>query len=364
MEKSLKTYEKTIQKKHRFGWTPKFEEEFRTNVSVKAFIPITEKTIEKLGWDLVYNDEKNVEVKRKESGFGLEKWTEGISIAFNHGKISVKSESLNGEFWDNGRNSKRVKLFIHAFKETETSFDKKSLEELEIEEDKKNNWDDYIIPENLPKPLKSKTPNFTIAIVGGIILSVLLGFILAELSVHGIYIFFLFEFGVGIAIAFSMKYIIAFSNFTQFEKLKYLLIGVIILTYVLNQYLQYEIILRENNYDRIGFLEFIKLRLKYGLTIKNLNTGWIGFIISWILQFVITYYVAMLKLFSIITSYQLRRVPIEVIDFAFYHLIKNKKEDDVRKELSLKGWNDEQNQNEIFEAIDAIYNVQEINRIN
>jgi hypothetical protein len=35
MEESFKTYEKTI--KHSFGWTPKFEDEFRTNLN-GAFI--------------------------------------------------------------------------------------------------------------------------------------------------------------------------------------------------------------------------------------------------------------------------------------------------------------------------------------
>jgi hypothetical protein len=363
MEESFKTYEKTIQKKHSFGWTPKFEEEFRTNLSEKTFVPVAEKAIEKLGWDIVYKDEKNIEAKRKETGFGFEKWTEIISISFNHGKILVKSESLGGEFWDNGRNSKRVKLFIHSFKETETSFDKHSLELLEVEVDKKNNWDDYIIPENLPKPLTSKKPNFVIPITGGILISLLLSLTLAKLSVNGIYIIFLFEFLVGVAIAFSLKFLIKFSNFSEFKKLQYLLIGMIILIYVLNQYFQYEIILRENNYDRIGFIEFIKLRLKQGLTLKGLNTGWIGLIISWIIQYVLTYYVAITKLFTILTSYQLERVPVEVVDFAYYHFLKDKTEDEVRKELSLKGWSDEQNQNEIFEAIDAIHSATEINRI-
>ncbi|WP_100610683.1 DUF1499 domain-containing protein [Confluentibacter lentus] len=363
MEESFKTYEKTIEKKHSFGWTPKFEEEFRTNLSEKTFVPIVEKTIEKLGWDLVFKDKKNIEAKRKENNFGFDKWTESITISYNHGKINVKSESLGNEIWDNGRNSKRVKLFIHVFKETENSFDKVSLEKLEIEVDKKNNWDDYIIPENLPKPILNKTPNFAIPIVGGLIISILLSSVIAILSVNGIYIIGLFEFLVALAIGFLMKYLIKISNFTEFKKLQYLLIGMIILIYVLNQYLQYEIILRENNYDRIGFFEFLKLRLEAGLTIKKLNTGWIGLVVSWGLQFVITYYVAILRLITGITSYQLERVPIEVVDFAFYNFVKNKTEDDVRKELSLKGWTDKQNQDEVFEAIGAIHGATEINRM-
>jgi hypothetical protein len=363
MEESLKTYEKTIEKKHSFGWTPKFEEEFRTNLSEKTFILVAEKAIEKLNWDIVYKDENNIEAKRKETNFGLDKWTESITISYKHGKTIVKSESLGNEMWDNGRNSKRVKLFIHAFKETEKSFDKESLEKLEIEAERKNNWDDYVIPEVLPKPNEIKKANFVIPLIGGFIVSIILAIILAKLSVSGIYIIGLFEFLVAIAIGFSLKYLIKFSNFTDFLKLKYLLIGMIILIYVLNQYFQYEIILRENNYDRIGFFEFIKLRFEQGLTIKKLNTGWIGLIISWCLQIVITYFVGVLKLITGITSYQLERVPVEVVDFAFYNFVKDKTEDEVRKELSSKGWSEKQNQDEVFEAIEAIHGANEMNRM-
>lgn len=363
MDQSLKAYEKNIEKRHSFGWTPKFEEEFRTNLNEKLFIPIAEKTFEKLNWDLVFKDDKNIEGKRKESSFGIEKWTESITISYRHGKIIVKSESLENGIWDNGRNSKRVKLFIHAFKETEKSFDKESLEKLEIEVERKNNWDDYVIPEILPKPNETKKPNFVIPLIGGIVVSIILALILAKVSVSGIYIIGLFEFLVAITIGFSLKYLIKFSNFTEFLKLKYLLIGMIILIYVLNQYFQYEIILRENNYDRIGFFEFIKLRFEQGLIIKNLNTGWIGLVISWVLQIIITYYVGLFRLVTSITSYQLERIHMEVVDFAFYHFVKEKTEEQVRIELKSKGWSEKQNQDEVFEAIEAIYGVYELNRM-
>lgn len=362
MEESLKIHEKTIVTKHSFGWTPKFEEEFRTTLNEKVFLPIAEKTIEKLNWDIVYQNGKTIEAKRKENSFGIEKWTEAISITYHHGKVLVKSNSLGNEMWDNGRNSKRVKLFIHAFKQTEKSFDKEALTKLEIEIDRKNNWDDYVIPENLPQPKEAKIPNFRIPLIGGILSSVLLAFIIAEISVNIIYVIGLFEVLAGLALALSLKYLMQVSNFTEFQKLKYLLIGMIILTYTLNQYFQYEIILREYNYERIGFLSFLKLSLEEGLTIKKINTGWIGLLISWILQLVITYYVALLRLISNIALYQLDRVPKEVWDFAFYHLVKDKTENEVRVELSKKGWSEKRNQDEVFEAIGAIHDVKELSR--
>jgi hypothetical protein len=103
--------------------------------------------------------------------------------------------------------------------------------------------------------------------------------------------------------------------------------------------------------------------LEQGLTIKDLNTGWIGFFFFWVLQIVITYYIGLLSLISGVISYQIERVPIEVVDFAFYHFVKEKTEKQVREELKNKGWTEKQNQVEVFDAIEAIYGAKEINRI-
>ena len=363
MEENIKNYEKAIKKKHSVNFTPKYKEEFRTSVNNTLFIAIAEKTIEKLEWDLVYKDENSIEAKRKEKSLGIERWTEGITASYEYGNVIVKSESLGNEMWDAGRNSKRVKLFIYAFEETLKTFDRGSLKELEKEVEKKNNWDDYIIPETLPKPTDAKTPNIAIPIIGGLILSLILGFILAYISVKGMYIVFLFEFLVATAIAFVMKHLIKLSNYTNFNKLQYLLVVMIVLIYLLNQYFQYEIILNENNFDRIGFWEFLKLRFAEGLTIKKLNTGWIGLLISWIIQLGLTGLFVYQKVIGILTKYTIERVPTEVVDFAFYHFLKEKSEEEVRKELAKKGWSDIKSQDEVFEAIGGLQNAIELNKI-
>ena len=363
MEEKFKIYEKSIVKKHSVSWSPKYTEEFRTSLSKTVFIPIVEKTILKLGWDIVFKNENSIEAKRKDKALGFEQWTEAITITFDHGKVNVKSESLGNEMWDNGRNSKRVKLFIHAFNETESEFDREALNELEQETEKKNNWDDYIIPDYLPQPVEPKKKIFSILMAGGLILSVILGFIIAAISIHGIYFIGVFEVLVGILISIALKYLIKISNFTAIKKIEYLLMGMVFLIYFTNQYFQYEIILSENNLERIGFLEFIKIRFSEGLTIKTLNTGWIGLVISWIIQLVLTYYVAFLRVISIITAYQLEKIPVEVVDFCTYHFIKGKSEDEVRNELSKKGWTANENQEEVFEAIGAVYGSMELSRL-
>lgn len=363
MDDIFKNYEKTIKKKHSFSFTPKFKEEFRTSVNHTVFVAIAEKTIEKLGWDLVFKDENSIEAKRKERNLGFESWTEAISAAYKYGNVVVKSESLGNQIWDVGRNSKRVKLFIYAFEETLKAYDRQSLNELEKEVEKKNNWDDYVIPESLPQPIKLKEPNILIPIIGGLIISLILGFTIAFLSVRGIYIIFLFEFLVATAIALLMKQLIKLSNFTDFIKLQYLFAGMILLIYISNQYFQYEIILNENNYERIGFLEFIKLRFSNGFTINNINTGWIGLVISWILKLGLTGLFVYLKIISILTKFTIERVPIEVVDFAYYHFVKEKTEEEVRNELAKKGWTNKINQDEVFEAIGGFQTATEIHRI-
>lgn len=48
MTDDLEKYASSIKKKHSFSWTPKFEEEFRTQISQIVFVPIAVKAIEKL----------------------------------------------------------------------------------------------------------------------------------------------------------------------------------------------------------------------------------------------------------------------------------------------------------------------------
>ena len=81
------TYEKNIKKSHRFGWTPKYTSEFKTRLSLHEFLIVAERTFNELEWVLVYQDDQTIEAKRKESSLGIERWTEGISATFEHGKI-------------------------------------------------------------------------------------------------------------------------------------------------------------------------------------------------------------------------------------------------------------------------------------
>lgn len=359
MTEELANYEKSIKKKGKFGWTPKYEEKIRTQLEKRLFIEIAIKSFEKIGWDIVSRDEESVVAKRKGS---WDRWTERITATYQFGNINIESESLGNEMWDMGRNSKRVKLFIHVYEQTEKEIEGEALEELKKSVQKQDNWDDYEVPESLPKPKNRISPQPMIPIIGGLIISLITGYIIAFLTFKATYFIGAFELGASLLIAFGLKYLVRFGNYTNFEVLQYLLGVVVFITYLSNQYFLYELILANNEVDRIGFLEFMRWRLENGLKIKSLDTGWIGLVISWIFQLGFTYLIAYLRLISSLTVFVIERVPSEVADFTMFHFVKGKSESEVRHELSKMGWSTIQQQDEAFEAIGGYQSANELGR--
>ena len=358
MTEDLKKFERSIKRKHSFAWNPKFEEEFHTNLSKTLVIAIAIKTFEKLEWYIVYQDEESVEAKRKDRWNQL---TEKIIVSYNYGKVNVKSVSLDG-VWDAGRNSLKVKLFIHAFVEIEKEFDKEALANLEKETERANNMDDYVIPTELPQPKKRKNPNVWIPITGATLIALLLGYAFALLSTEGMYLLFLFESLVGLALAYSLKHLVKLSNYADFSKLRLILIGSIIVVYVSNQYFQYKILTERYADFSIGFFDFIKIRLEQGFILDSTNMGWIGFVVVWIIQLVFTYWLSMFFFAQNLLKFLIKRIPPEVVNFAYYHCVKGKTEEQIRTELSNMGWREKFDQDEVFESIDALQGATEFNR--
>lgn len=362
MTAELKSIEKQIKKTHKFAFTPKYQSDFQTQLSEKAFFAIANQAFEKLEWDIIYVDEHSIEAKRKVKSLGMSQYTESIIASLHNGIVTVKSESLGNEFWDNGRNSKRVHLFIHVFQDIEKNYNQEDLKELERQQEAKENWDDYQVPTELPKPIVVRKPSIIYPIVFAIIASIILAFVIAKISITGKYIIFLFEYLIGLGLAFSLKIGIKLGNFTDLNKLRNILIVSIVLFFISNQIFQYNLILAENNFEKIGFFEYLQLRLQHGLTIKSLNVGAIGLMISWLIQLGLTYVFGYLNFIRFFISYVVKRIPTEVIDFTYYHFVKGKDEVQVRTELSSLGWTNEQNQNEVFEAIEGIQGNNIMNR--
>ncbi len=131
---------------------------------------------------------------------------------------------------------------------------------------------------------------------------------------------------------------------------------------ILTQYFQFLIIINEHNAYDLSFIQFIQLRLEAGFTFRELNMGWIGWLVIICLQLIVIYYACWIRLLSYITNFQLNRVPEEVVNFAMYHFVKGKSEIEVKNELAIKGWSERQSQEYVMEAIGAIQGQQELRR--
>ena len=358
MTKDLKKYEQSIKRKHSFAWNPKFEEEFHTSLSKTLVLAIAIKTFEKLEWDIVYQDEETVEAKRKDRGI---KWTEKITVSYNYGKVKVSSVFLEG-VWDFGRNSLRVKLFIHAFAEIERGFDKAALAELEKETERKNNLDDYEIPTELPLPRKSRKPNIWIPIAGATLTALFFGYVLAYLAVEGFNIMILSAIIIGITLAFILKYLVRISNYVDFSKLKLIIIGSIIIIYASNQCLQYQIMVERYPGYPIGFFEFMKIKMETGFYLKSVDIGWILLLVIGAIQLIGSYSFCMLLFPAKLLKFQLERIPPEVVNFTYYHFVKGKNEEQIRAELSKMGWTEKLDQDEVFISLGALEATIDFNR--
>lgn len=359
MTPEIQKLEDSIKKVHRVAFTPKFKDSFQTKLSKSAFIAIALKAIEKIGWEVVYYDDSNIEAKRKND---WDSWTESIAMQYDFGKVNIQSTSLGNEMWDFGRNSKRVKLFQLVLHKLESELSEEEIKEFESEQKKVDEWEDYMIPESLPAPLPRMKPNLYIPLISTILVSTLLGYILALSISNGFYIIGLFDVGVGFIIGFVLSQTLKLGNYTDFRKLRPILIASVIISFISCQIFIYQLYVGKNPLVDIDFATFMKLRFEAGLTIKNLNTGWIGLVISWGLLLFFGYYIGLLKLVSGTIKHQLSRIPPEVLDFAVYLFIQEKSEDQVKMELSKLGWSNSEDQGYVMEAVGAIGDAQEMRR--
>ncbi|WP_289056132.1 hypothetical protein [Carboxylicivirga marina] len=343
--------------KHSFGFSPKYIEEVTPKISTRAYIEIAKKAYEKLDWELIYENDSELNGLRC-NDFGSVK--EKISISVTDAKkIKIQSKSENG-IWDMGNNHKRVKTFIETFDSILDSITEEEIKQIEEKAIAKDNWDDYVIPEKLTPPLKYKEPFIPSLIIGYLLLALGLGYIISLLSLNGLYVLFLFEVLVGLILAYSLKIFLPLSGYTDFKNIKMIILGSIILLFLSNQFFQFLHFQKE--YTELTFGTFISERLKQGFLLKGINIGTVGQIAIWVFQIGFSYLIAYINVLKIIIGYTIDRVPDDVINFAIYNMAKNKTESEIKIELSKKGWKNEIEHEVVFEAIGCIYGGQQINR--
>jgi hypothetical protein len=359
MDQLYKDFEKTIKTKHSFAFTPKFKATINTTLKKELVTEVASLAFKKLEWDVIHHDRDSIEARRKK----WKTWTEKIIVRpLPDNKVEIESTALGNEMWDMGRNSRRVRLFEFAFGLEEKNFDVTQQQHLEDKVKREENMDDYVIPETLTPPIERKEPNFMIPAGAGIFVSIVCAFAIAYVSVNVIYVIGFFEAAVAIAFGFALKQGIRWGNFTDVEKLMYVVYAMIAIFFCFNQVFQYEIIKDKAGITDLGFWEFMKYKFENGLTIKKLNTGWVGLIISWVFQILIIYFITGLRLTTAAIDYVIKRIPVDVVEFAGYHLVRGRSEQEVRQELSSKGWTSEQSQNEVFEALGGHHGLREFVR--
>ncbi|AGC75373.1 hypothetical protein LX97_00074 [Nonlabens dokdonensis] len=361
MKIEFENLQRNIKRKYSFKFRPEFSESFKTEIKDSEIIPLILEVFEQLEWPVVYRDDQSVEAKRKGD---WNKLTEKITVTKNaFGKIEVYSKSIEGNFIDFGKNSKRTGLFIAVFKKLAIEYQSSGqLTELQTEFEKENNWDDYEIPLELPKPKATAPPNMTLISISAFVIAILFGVLMAYLTVQFTHVIIIYEVGAGIGMGYIFGQVLKKANCTDFEFIQKVIIGMVAVLFLTNQYIQFQLILADYNYLELDFLKFMKARWESGLTIENLETGWIGLVLSWAIQLFFIYHIAMFKISLLIAKYIIDKIPGQVIEYTMYLFEMEKSESEVRAALALKGWKKKTDQDDVFEALAEINGFHEMRR--
>lgn len=362
MNKELEDLQHTIKRKYSFRINPQYAESFRTNIKNGQIIPLIQEVFRVLDWPIVYTDHNTVEAKRKNQ---WKKSTAKLTVTKKtSGRIEVHSKSLEGHLTDLGKNSKRTGLFIALFKKLEKDYSTNGkLIELEDEFNKKNNWEYYDIPKTLPQPHNSSDPNLKTAIISSFFIAIAIGLILGLLTHIFRHVIGIYELGIGLFIGYLLGKTLTKTNIIDYNHSKLFILGILVLGLLTSLYTQYVMINYENNNENFSYINYLIIRFGTGLELSdNLNTGWIGYIILWSLHIGFAYYIALHRVTLMIVDFVINRVPVQVIDYTIYLLEKDNSLSEVRLLLAEKGWEKASDQDQVFEAINEIFALQEINR--
>lgn len=346
-----------LLEKHTLGFPPKYRAVFDTRLEEKIFIVQAEKVINELGWIILTLQGNRFEIVQEEEVLGMEATLAKIFVSYSSKKIYVESKSFDPyAMRDDGNNCTNVELFIDAFKKVEGQLDSEAILALEAEYERKINWEEYVIPETLPLPYTFRKPMSRVFAGGCIVSSVLLGYLLSQIPLVGTSIIVLITFMFGIAVGFSLYGLMKLCNYTDSKIQLRIMIGTVVLMYIMSLYFQYNSLVSLSGI-KIGFDDFISVKLAIGLEIWGRNLTGMGLVIACMFQLAAIYWVAYFVIVFSRDLFIVKRVPAEVIDFGTYHFVKKKTELQIRNELAVKGWDKPQSQNEVFEAMEVVYGI-------
>lgn len=356
MKQEYKDFQKSIRKTHKFGFTLKFEETFYSGVEDEISYRIVEEAISALDWELLYEGENEITAIKPKGWFSAR---HEVTITFHLGSVNVKSISTGSEMWDNGGNSRCVKLFIHVFKDIEKAYDAEKQKEVKQQLEDERNWVGYKVPEMLPPaPLREK-PTILLPVLGALFSSVTVGILLAVSHYNLKHILILYEILAGIAVGYVLSWTMKWSNYINFRAYQFLMAFASIFTLFVSEYFLYRMRIR-HVVDALTFFERLGYRVDLGISVGGLSLGPIGLIASWIFLVIGCYFVAFYVVAMAQSKYLIERVPPEVTKYAVYYLYHlEMPEAEVRAELAQKGWKKEVDQDEVFIAIAMIADLQD-----
>lgn len=350
MEIKFKEYEKKIKKIHKITFNPQYNEKVKVKIKESYIIPISIKAFQKLGWEVVFNDDQTVEAYRKDR---FNNSTEKIKVTRLSAKeIEVRSISLSSGLWDQGKNSQRVKLFIYAFQEIEKGLTRKAYDEIENRL-LTNFWESYSAPEVLPAPQARTFPNIITFFSGAVFISFLMGYAISWLYFKELYISILAETIIALSIALAFNFLFKISNYTHYNTIKYILFASVIFTFILSQlFILGSLFFTKTS---LTFADLVHVRISNDIFFQSRENIYEGFLISFSFQIALTLFIAILRVNNNLRAFKIKRVPHEVIDYAYNRFLEGKNENQVRLELTNKGWVNLKEQNEVMEAVEAFY---------
>ncbi|HAS47204.1 MAG TPA: hypothetical protein DCS93_42370 [Microscillaceae bacterium] len=362
MEEKYKSYENGLKGKGRIGLLkkPKYTQIYQTDLNAQVFVELAAKAMTALGWDIVHQNAPLIEAK----AYRKQKATEKIIAKIDStGLVTVTSTKLTDGVWDHGQNYKRVHHFWYVLQDILSEYTDESLQELVKEAEARDNWEDYEVPASLPAPPRLRKPTIYVPLLVTFLGSVLLSTIFA-VGQRFFYIIVLYESLIAIGLSYCFKLGIQWGNYTNYSRLRTLLIGATVSIVVFSEYFQYLWILVEQDIQHWSFFDFIIARFKSGFTLEDINLGGIGWLVVLGLQLFIIYVFTDYYLVSHSIDYAYERVPQEVINFAYYHYyVQDKTEQEVDQELAKMGWDTSLHQQYINEALEALSEIHAFRRL-
>lgn len=350
MEVKFKEYEKKIKKIHKITFNPQYCEKLKVKVKESYIIPISIKAFQKLGWEVVFNDDRRVEAYRKDK---FNNSTEKIKVLIlSPEEIEVRSISLTSGLWDQGHNSQRVKLFVYAFREIEKGLTREAYNEAE-DRLLSNFWDTYSPPEVLPAPENKTFPNVITFFLGSVLISLMMSYGISWISLKGYYTSVIAETVIALSIALAFNFLFRISNYSSYRTIKYLLTATIFFTYSLSHlFIMGSLFFIKTS---LTFHDLVNVRLNNDILFQSTGNIYEGFLLSFGFQISLTLFIAILRVNNNLRAFKIKRVPQEVTDFAYNQFLEGKNQNQVRMELTRKGWVNLKEQKEVMEAVEAFY---------